>query len=291
MKKFVYILSFLLLLSAYGCSDDDNGKGKDETENPIPDPEPYPKPDIKIIVHRGYHIELSDDNETVTDITTENSLASLKGALALDVYGTEFDIMLTSDGLLVAHHDETINGTNIQRNPYSSIKDIRLGNGEVLPIFSDFLKEGVKQNKVKLIVEIKNHYSADRDVEAAIAAFDEVKSHNAQSIVEWISFSKEACDKIINLDPSARVSLLSYEGIGRPVLTPRELKDQGYYGLDYNSTLINNNKEWVKQAKELGVAVNVWTINWKSLMLDMIALDVDYITTDYPGYLIKLLDE
>ncbi len=220
-------------------------------------------------------------------------MASLKGALALDVYGSEFDILATSDDVLVIHHDAKINGTiDIQNVTYDEIKDIELTNGEKLPLLANFLTEGAKQSKVKLILEIKNHYTATRDAEVAELVLNEVKRLNAENIVEYISFSKATCDKLIMLDPNAKVSLLSYDGIsGRPILTPKELKALGYYGLDYNTTQMNKNKQWIAQAKEQGIAVNTWTVNWKSLMLQMIKLKVDFVTTDYPKYMQNVIDE
>lgn len=40
--------------------------------------------------------------------------------------------------------------------------------------------------------------------------------------------------------------------------------------------------EWVKEAHELGMKVNVWTVNNEKDMKKMIDLNVDYITTDQP---------
>ena len=49
--------------------------------------------------------------------------------------------------------------------------------------------------------------------------------------------------------------------------------------------------EWVKQAHELGMIVNVWTVNKEEMMQQMIDLGVDYITTDKPELCLKLIQQ
>ena len=63
------------------------------------------------------------------------------------------------------------------------------------------------------------------------------------------------------------------------------MKSLGFAGLDYNYNVIKKHPEWVKEAKDLDLTVNVWTVNTAEQMQEMIALGVDYITTDYPELL------
>ena len=81
------------------------------------------------------------------------------------------------------------------------------------------------------------------------------------------------------MDKKAKVSYLNGE------LSPKELKSLGFAGLDYNYNVIKKHPEWVKEAKDLDLTVNVWTVNTAEQMQEMIALGVDYITTDYPELL------
>ena len=55
--------------------------------------------------------------------------------------------------------------------------------------------------------------------------------------------------------------------------------------------VLKNHPEWVEQAHKQGVEVNVWTANTEEDMKYFIDLGVDYITTDHPDQLIKLLSE
>ena len=77
------------------------------------------------------------------------------------------------------------------------------------------------------------------------------------------------------------------------MLEPRELSALRLPGLQCLSVRLlpelsaglRQNPEWVKQAHDLGLEVNVWTIDKSEDMRYFIDLGVDYITTDYPELL------
>lgn len=52
----------------------------------------------QIIAHRGYW--------QTNPPTTENSLKALGNAQKLKIYGAEFDVRMSKDGVLVVNHDE-----------------------------------------------------------------------------------------------------------------------------------------------------------------------------------------
>ncbi|MEZ7888992.1 MAG: glycerophosphodiester phosphodiesterase family protein, partial [Cloacibacterium sp.] len=100
----------------------------------------------QVIAHRGFW----KTNPT----TAENSIAALKNAQQLKVYGSEFDVRMTKDGVLVINHDEHINGVEIAAMDFKSLKKQKLSNGENLSTLEKYLKQG-KKSAVKLILEIK----------------------------------------------------------------------------------------------------------------------------------------
>ena len=59
------------------------------------------KPQTKVIAHRGFW---------ETENSAQNSIASLKKAGAIKCYGSEFDIQMTADGVLVVFHDAKVQG-------------------------------------------------------------------------------------------------------------------------------------------------------------------------------------
>ena len=103
-----------------------------------------------------------------------------------------------------------------------------------------------------------------------------VKSMKMEGQVEYIAFSNLVGTEIIRLDPNAKVAYLNGDK------TPAELKELGYTGLDYHQKVLKNNKSWIREAHDLGLTVNVWTVNTIEKAYDLVnKLHVDMITTEY----------
>ena len=109
-----------------------------------------------------------------------------------------------------------------------------------------------------------------------------VKKLNLEEQVEFISFSLEACKQLAQLMPECMVQYLNGK------IPPKELKEMGIMGLDYHYSNFEQHPEWVKEAHDLGMIVNVWTVNKEDMMKKMIDLNFDYITTDKPEEALKL---
>ena len=87
------------------------------------------------------------------------------------------------------------------------------------------------------------------------------------------------------MSPKAKVAYLGSD------LTPKQLSDKGYTGLDYHIGAMRAHEEWFDEAKQLGLEVNVWTVDDEPNMKWLIGKGVTYITTDEPVMLQKLLAE
>lgn len=221
----------------------------------------------KIIAHRGYWDCAG---------SAQNSLASLNKAHEIKVYGAEFDVRVTLDGIAVINHDDTIQGVNIEESTYEQLKDIKLANGEKLPTLEQYLAQG-KQNKgTQLILEIKPHKTKEAEDRAVATVLALVKKHKVERMTEYISFSTNICKELISLAPKATVAYLKGD------LSPEELKKMGFAGLDYHYKIFQLHPEWIKAAKDFGLSVNVWTVNDPDMVKTLMAQGVDYITTDKP---------
>ena len=228
----------------------------------------------EIITHRGFW-----DCEG----SAQNSIFALAKAQQLGVYGSEFDVHLTPDGMLVINHDNTINGLLIEDTPYKELKNIRLNNGEKLSTLENYLKQGKKNKNTRLILEIKPHSTKEKEDAAVAKILQIVKRFGLEKQVEYISFSLNICKTLRASDPQAIIAYLNGD------LPPRELKALSFNGLDYNISVLQKNPEWVSEAKQLGLTVNVWTVNSESQMREMVSLGVDYITTDKPLLLREII--
>lgn len=222
----------------------------------------------KVVAHRGYWD---------VDGSAQNSIAALLNADAIAVWGCEVDVWETSDNVLVVNHDATINGVTIQTSPYSSIKDFTLSNGETLPTFEQYLEVFKTQCKnVVLIIEIKTHATSSKTISATRAAINMVHEKGIDDKVEYIAFSPDACDAVVKYAPSARVAYLESN------MTPLQCVQRGYTGVDYHYSSYQSNPTWITDAHNLGLDVNVWTLNYLDIVRTMKNSGVDIITTDAP---------
>ena len=65
--------------------------------------------------------------------------------------------------------------------------------------------------------------------------------------------------------------------------TPAEVLEAGINGIDYHFSRFQRHPEWVKEAHDLGMSVNVWTVDSREVMLEMLELGVDQLTTNKPA--------
>ncbi len=230
----------------------------------------------KVIAHRGAFKN--------TD-APENSMASLKAAIALGCGGTEFDIHMTSDEVIVINHDAHFLGIEIETNSYQTLLEKSLPNGEKIPTLEAYMKEGLKQNKTKLIAEIKtSRISKERSLHLATKVVEMVKKLNGQAQTVYIAFNYDVCKKVRELDPLAPVQYLNGD------VTADQLKADRLYA-DYHYSIFLKDKSWIAGAKKLGVLTNAWTVNDEKTMDELLAQGIDFITTDEPELLLKKLAE
>ena len=221
----------------------------------------------KIIAHRGYWNK---------EGSAQHSISSLKNAAEAGVYGSEFDVLMTKDGVLVVNHDDKINGKDIQKKNYPEIKNEKLKNGETMPTLLEYLTEGKKHEQLKMILEMKPLYSKQAEDEAVVKCVAMIDSMGMKDQVDFISFSMNICEQLLKQSPGSLIAYLEGD------VAPEKLKSMGFSGLDYNYKKMLRKKEWIKEAQDNGVLINVWTVNDKSKMKELVDLNVDYITTDYP---------
>ena len=228
----------------------------------------------QVIAHRGFW---------KTEGSAQNSIAALEKAAEEKLYGSEFDVQVTLDGKLIVNHDAKFQGFVIAETPYKQLKKIRLNNGEKLPNLKKYLKKGKKLD-IQLILEIKSHKSKEVEDKMAADIVKMVKKMGLEKQVEYIAFSLNICEQLAKLTPESEIAYLNGD------VTPAELKKKGINGIDYHYNVIEKHPEWVKEAHDLGMKVNVWTVNKEDMMKKLIDRKVDYITTDQPLETKKLLE-
>jgi len=226
--------------------------------------------DNSVVAHRG---------AWKSDNLPQNSIASLKKAIELRCVGSEFDVRITADGVLIVTHDADYHGLQIEETTYGELSKIKLSNGETLPTLKDYILAGmVDNNSTGLVCEIKPSKDKARNpfiAEKTVALVKELKAEDY--ILSYISFSYVVLKKIEELQSTAVTQYLDGSK------TPLQLEEDGIDGLDYHISKLKRRPDWIRSAKEKGLLLNSWTVN-KAADIDwLIANEFNFISTDEPS--------
>ena len=235
---------------------------------------------VQITAHRGFW-------EAESAGKAQNSIASLKAAQDIGVWGSEFDVQLTSDDVLLVNHDDNREGLLIRENPYSVFAAMSLPNGEHPSTLEAYLDQGLKAPGQVLVFELKSQKGEDREdllVDRSLEAL-QVRGQLDPSRVIFISFSYHICRRLVEKLPGFMVQYLSGNK------TPEELHADGITGIDYHYKVIRKNPDYVTRAHALGMAVNVWTVDNPEDIREMVDAGVDCITTNKPLLVREILGD
>ena len=269
MKKLIVICAALVALT--GCFSQ-----RKATE--------FPKMDnngqVGIAAHRGYW-------KCEQAVNSQNSIASLTLAQDSGFWGSECDIHLTADGEIIVNHDHDIEGLVIAEHSYAELSSHLLANGEKRPTFDEYLTQAAKAPKTVLVVEFKAQGSDERDEALVRKAMKKIRQHGLwdPSRVAFISFSYYSCKRVAELAPAFTNQYLNGD------IAPSELAKAGINGIDYKYKVLYEHPEWVQQAHDLGMSVNVCTVNKAKDMRNFIDMGVDVITTNEPLLLREILGD
>ncbi|MEG0916521.1 MAG: glycerophosphodiester phosphodiesterase family protein [Myroides sp.] len=223
----------------------------------------------KIIAHRGAWKEFN---------LPQNSVASLKKAIELKCFGTEFDVHLTKDHIAVVNHDADFLELNIETTNYNDLLIKELPNGEKLPTLNHFYSEGLNQTETKLILEIKTSEigGTDRTKQLIDVMVNKLPTNADPENLEFILFDFDSAVYLKNKLPAFFVHYLEGDK------TAQEISESGLNGMDYNYNLLLADKNIIKAFKDLNLKTNSWTVNNLEIAKKFILQEIDCITTDYP---------
>lgn len=222
----------------------------------------------QVIAHRGYWKAANG---------AQNSIEAFNKADSLGVYGSEFDVWLTKDNQLVVNHDRVFQGVDMRTAPSDSILALTLANGEQLPTLETFLDNAQYRKNTRLVLEVKPLDDLTREEQAAIKIVNLLKKYKVYDRTDIISFSINAClafKKLCGDD----LPIYYLDGD----LPPRKIKILGLAGIDYHGSVLDAHPEWIQKAHELGLKVNVWTVDKPEAIKKYTEMGVDYITTNNP---------
>jgi alkaline phosphatase D len=214
----------------------------------------------------------------------ENSIASLREAIRLNCAGSEFDVRMTADSVLVVNHDPHYQGMLIEATPYAVLAKQPLSNGEVLPTLASYLRAG-QQDKpsTRLILEIKpsDIKTTERRDLIAKAVLNAVQEAGVEAQTEYISFDY---DQLLVLKQRQKKAKAHYLNGDR---SPEQVAKDGIDGIDYNFSVFQKNLDWIAQAKRLKLVLNAWTVNDMAQLDWFLEQGFDFITTNEPELLFE----
>lgn len=217
----------------------------------------------------------------------ENSIASLKAAIALGCRGSEFDVRMTADDSLVINHDLAYNGLTIEKTNYSQLLAYTLSNGEKLPTLREYITAGITDNSgTKLIIEIKpSDISKERGKAVVEKVVHLVNELGTKENVQYISFDYVILQKIIELDPAAITQYLEGDR------SPEQLKADGIRGADFHFSVYDEHPDWIAMAVKNKIILNAWTVNEETKIRELLEKGVQLITTNEPELALKIYKE
>jgi glycerophosphoryl diester phosphodiesterase len=184
---------------------------------------------------------------------------------------------------VVLNHDSTFHSIDIETADYADLLPFKLPNGEDIPTLQQYIDRVKQQQQTRLILEIKSHRTVENENRAVAAIIRLVDENGIAGQVDYISFSENICRELIKSNSKHRVAYLSGNK------SPEELKQEGYWGLDYQCGILKQHPEWIRDAHRLGLTVDVWTVNQAGDLQYFISQGIDCITTDNPQLLKGLL--
>ena len=224
----------------------------------------------------------------------ENSVAAFAAALRQGFTHLETDVHLTSDGTLVAFHDERLDrvtdGTGaIADLPWSEVSRARIGGSEPIPtmdeLFETFpdaffnIDAKADQAVVALASAVRRHRAEDR---VCIGAFSDDRLQRIRSLFAGAICTTAGPRETAALVAAARVGArrsgraCAYDCLQVPVR---------HKGVEIV------NRRFVDAAHARDVQVHVWTIDDPAEMHRLLDLGVDGIMTDRPSVLRAVIDE
>ena len=203
----------------------------------------------------------------------ENVLIGIQEAIELGVDMVEFDVRRTKDGLLVCHHDATVEDKMISALNFSDIKKLKKSICKLEEVID------ICKDKVGVNLEIKEKGFEDRVV-------DKLRANFSYDKIFVTSFSSSVIRKVKSLDPKITTGLLIGDAINFQVfykiLKEAFFMSEFYYSkADFISPFYKiYEMGLMKKFESLGIPIQLWTVNDLVFLKDLINSDIQSIVTD-----------
>jgi glycerophosphoryl diester phosphodiesterase len=221
-------------------------------------------------------------------VALENTLEAFAAARSLGADGVELDVHRSADGALVVHHDAVAPGFGV-------LAEHELGEIRAALPFVPSLAEVLEVCAGMLVnVEVKNlpgDADHDPDERAAASVVELLHARERRDDVLVSSFSLRTIDRVRELDPSFPTGFLMLVGFD-PHAAASVAHDRGHRALHPDVRALGGRaaSAVTAHAHDLGLDVNVWTVDASDEIRRLAAAGVDGIVTNVPDVALRALD-
>jgi glycerophosphoryl diester phosphodiesterase len=239
---------------------------------------------MKIIGHRG-----------AAGYLPENTLASIKKAIELNVDMVEIDVQMSRDGIVIVLHDRTLDRTTdgkgeVGKMDFNEIRKFNAGTcfegfvgNELIPTLEEVIQ--LVLGKAELLIEIKDGNSVYPEIEKKIV--DLIHTYKAQDWCIVQSFRDAVLFRVHQVDSDIRLhKLLVWKSRWLPVQFDTKLTHFSFPKYDfvesYNLNYKKLNPGFILEAHQKGKTVFAWTVNELADIQKMKEMGVDGIISNFP---------
>jgi|1185.fasta_scaffold39132_2 glycerophosphoryl diester phosphodiesterase len=238
-------------------------------------------------------------------LAPENTIAAFDTGLALGVDGLELDVRLSRDGVVVVHHDASLDRTTDVRGAVSARTAAELsqvdagyrftrhdahpfrGRGFGVPALAEVL---ARYRGVRIVVELKLDAA-----ELAAGVVQDVRRADAVGRVCVGSFDVRVLRTVRTLEPALATSAAReevrwalYRSWCRWPL--RRTPYHGFQIPEWSGGTRVVSRRFVEAAHRAGLGVHVWTVDTEDHACRLLACGVDGLITDRPDIIVPLVN-
>lgn len=222
-----------------------------------------------VIAHRG-----------ASKAARENTLEAFEKAIAMGADAIEFDVRRTRDGVFVAHHDSSVEGssTPLSKQTLDEAQDMARSAGFEIPTLEQTLN--LCRGRIGLDIELKEE-RYEQEIVAVIQA------HVSADDIVITSFNDRSIREVKSHWPQVRTGLIlgvdSPASFGVRISELYPLKRLKECRADLVAVHFHLLKlGFISRMKRAGYPVWVWTVDDTDLAKRLISSGVDGIITDIP---------